>query len=116
MEQSPFVDAASAAMKAGKRLKIVYNNEERIVEVHALGMSPKFKPVVRAFQVEGGSFVSETSGWKMFSIDKIEAFEIIEENSLAPREGYNPDDAGMGEVFAEISNVPVPPQQTAPPD
>jgi hypothetical protein len=103
-----FTLLAMHAMKTGKRMSLTYNDEQRLVEVHAVGVSSKGKPCVRVYQVIGGSHFSETTGWKMMTIDKIENPVLLEDPSLAPRPGYKPGDIGMGKILMEVSNEPGP--------
>lgn len=109
-----FNQLAIQAMQRGKRLKLVYHptnineDEHRTVEVHAVGVSPKGSPCMRVFQTGGSSVYSEKTGWKMLSFKDVDDVQITDEESLAPRPGYNPGDRGMSSVTAEVSNEPVP--------
>lgn len=96
---------ASTALQTGKRISLFYHGEERIVEVHAIGLSVKGRPCVRVYQVVGGSAFSEVTGWKMLSLDKIENAKLVDDRSLAPRQGYQPGDKGMSQILLEISDV-----------
>ena len=85
-----------------QRLKIKYHGEERVVEVHAVGISPKGNSVVRVFQVIGGAVFGANSGWKMLKIEDIEDIEPIGEFYTGPREGYSPGDRGMTSILMEM--------------
>lgn len=109
-----FNELAVQAMKQGKRIKLSYHGEERLVEVHALGTSTKGKPCTRVFQVVGGSVFSATSGWKMLSVADIDDPQLVDDASLAPRPGFNPGDRGMSSIIMEVSDEPVPSEAPAP--
>ena len=99
----PFVVEAIHSIEAKKALRIVYHGEERLVEVHAIGLSTKGNPCVRVYQVVGGSVFSDTSGWKMLKISDIEQFEETNDEALTPRPGFNPGDRGMRTIISEVS-------------
>lgn len=110
---TPALTIANMAMQAmndGKSLNLTYNGENRQVEVHCVGLSSKGKPSLRVFQVapivEGAK---PADGWKMLSIEKIEDCQLLNVPSMGPRPGFRPNDTGMGQIFAEISNEAVPP-------
>jgi hypothetical protein len=97
---------ARAAMKAlatGLRLEVVYDGLPRIVEVHAIGLSQKGKPVMRVYQVLGDSHSGQEQGWKLMSLGKVHKMpQILDIKSAAPRPGYNPGDKGMLRIFTEV--------------
>lgn len=101
-----FNKLAIAAMNAGKRVSLSYHGKDRLVEVHALGLSTAGNPCVRVYQVIGGSVFSDTSGWKMLKISDIENAKIVDSVSLAPRPGYESGDKGMSTILAEITDGP----------
>lgn len=104
-----FNQLAIQAMKEGKRVSLSYHGEERLVEIHALGLSTKGKPCVRVFQVIGGAVFGANTGWKMLSLSDIDDPILVDEVSEAPRPGYNPGDRGMSTILMEISDEPVAP-------
>lgn len=102
----PVAEAAIKSMEDKVILNMTYHQEDRYVEVHAVGVSAKGRPCLRGFQVIG-----EDGGgkWRLFSLDEIESFQLLPGiQSQGPRPGFKPGDTGMGAIFAEISNVPVP--------
>lgn len=102
-DAQPFVVEAIHSIEAKKALRIVYHGEERLVEVHAIGLSTKGNPCVRVYQVVGGSVFSDTSGWKMLKISDIEQFEETDNEALTPRPGFNPGDRGMRTIISEVN-------------
>lgn len=92
---------AVLAIRRRQRLSLVYEGFERVVEPHAVGLSRAGNSVMRAYQVRGGSS-SETEGWKLLRLDGIQSPQYLEENSLAPRPGYQKGDKGMIRIEAEL--------------
>lgn len=54
-----------AALQAGVCLRLQYDGFQRIVEIHAVGISTANNPCMRVWQVRGGSVSGEPVGWKM---------------------------------------------------
>ena len=100
-----FNKLAVQAMQMRKRVAFTYDGEDRLVEIHALGLSTANRPCIRGYQVLGGSLSGEEIGWKMFSIFKIVDPKLLDDASLAPRPGYKPGDRGMSTILMEISDV-----------
>lgn len=97
------IEVAELSMKAGLTLSFEYDGKPRTVEVHALGISPTGNPVIRAFQVDGGSISGETPAWKLFSVSKIKELpKILDIKGSYPREGYQPGDRAMAYIFNEF--------------
>jgi hypothetical protein len=88
-------------MRDGKRLEIGYDGYSRVVEVHAVGYSTAGNPVMRAYQVRGGSNSGE-QGWKMLRLDEISRSRILEERSEAPRTGYRRNDSQMARIICQL--------------
>jgi hypothetical protein len=106
---------AIEAMQAGQCIFTTYRTsagvlEDKTLEVHAVGTSSKGKPCMRAYQTMGGvTFSGAEQGWKMLSLEGVETMQILPGMpSQGPRPGFTPGDKGMGTIFAEISNEPVP--------
>lgn len=97
-----FSEIAKKAIKEKRQISLTYHSEERLVEVHALGISRAGKPCVRVYQVLGGAVFGEKTGWKMLSLSDIDKPVLLDQISLAPRPGYNPGDKGMSSIIMEI--------------
>jgi hypothetical protein len=93
---------ACDALKTSRRLELDYAGQTRVVEVHAVGYSREDKPLVRAWQVRGGSTGGSTSGWKLFRLDDVSSSKIIDEVSEAPRRGYRRGDPAIHRIVAEL--------------
>ena len=61
---------ACEALARQKRLGLRYNTFERIVEVHAVGLTRESNLVMRVWQVRGGSLRNEPVGWKLMRLDE----------------------------------------------
>lgn len=102
-------DLAEQAIKLNKLVSLKYRGENRLVEIHAVGRSSKGKPCMRVYQVVAGAeFANDGDGWRMLSLENVEDMKILDMATNAPRPGYKPGDTGMGTIYMEISNEPVP--------
>ncbi|MNS48274.1 hypothetical protein D3C72_808390 [compost metagenome] len=79
-----------------------YNGETRIVEPHCFGSTKSGSSVLRAFQTAGGSSSGDSEGWKLFTVEKMENIECTDETFKGPREGYNPSDPVIREIFCKL--------------
>lgn len=94
--------AAISAIDKKKLMSLTYDGVERLVEVHAVGISGQNNPVMRVFQISGGSQSGEKDGWKLMKLSKAANFRLMDFPSEAPREGYAADDSAMKEIFREV--------------
>ena len=60
-----------------------------------MGFTKEDNPVMRAWQVSGGSVSNEPVGWKLLRLDEATEAVVTQQRSLAPRPGYNPGDPVM---------------------
>lgn len=95
-------DLAVAALNAGVCLRLQYDGFERVVEVHAVGVSTRNNPCMRVWQVRGGSVSGEPVGWKMMVMDKAFTMHLTEEVAHSPRQGYAKNDRGMSVIIAQL--------------
>jgi hypothetical protein len=93
---------ACEALQLGKCLELQYDGFTRVVEVHAVGTSTAGNPVMRVWQVRGGSVHNEPVGWKLMRLDEANGVTILNEASAAPRPGYKPGDKGMTSILCQI--------------
>lgn len=95
--------AAMQAIDEKKVLQLDYGGWTRLVEVHAVGVSTAGNPVLRGWQLTGGSQSGGHAGWKLFDLDKVpETFKLTDYPSEAPREGFRRGDNAMLEIFREV--------------
>jgi hypothetical protein len=97
-----FANEACEALKAGRCLELKYDGYTRVVEVHAVGTSTAGNPVMRVWQVRGGSVHNEPVGWKLMRLDEASSVEILAEKSAAPRPGYKSGDKGMSRIQCQL--------------
>lgn len=97
-----WIDTACEALRQKKVLELRYDGFSRCVEVHAVGYSKPGHPLMRAWQVSGGSSSGERTGWKLMRLDEAIGAHISEVPSRAPRRGYKRGDAAMGRIVCEI--------------
>lgn len=83
-----YAGIACEALRQGKRLELRYDGFTRVVEVHTVGTSTKGNQCMSVWQVRGGSVSNEPVGWKTMRVDEALEACVIDENSQAPRSGY----------------------------
>ncbi len=87
------------AIENCKLIEFNYKDEVRVVEPYTFGVSSTGKDVLSAYQVEGGSTSSDDLGWRLFSIGKIDNLRISDIGYEPTRDGYNPNDSRMQEIY-----------------
>lgn len=93
---------ACEALTAGKRLGITYDGLTRVVEVHAVGQTAKGEPIMRAWQVRGGSRSGNPEPWRIFRLDRTWQYAVLDERSEAPRSGYKRGDRAIAVIRCQI--------------
>lgn len=93
---------ACDALRKGVCLEVRYDGFTRVVEVHAVGVSTARNPVMRVWQVRGGSVHNEPVGWKLMRLDEALGVALLSERSAAPRPGYKPGDKGMQTIVCQL--------------
>ncbi|AGR77473.1 hypothetical protein A7H1H_1173 [Aliarcobacter butzleri 7h1h] len=83
-------------------LEFIYNDKRRVVEPYTFGCSHKGDDTLSAFQIEGGSNSSRDLGWRQFILENIESLVISETSFNDIRDGYNPNDSRMSEIYITI--------------
>lgn len=102
-EHLRLVLAMMSAIDQGRVIKFDYNGTVREVEVHAVGVSTAGNPVMRGWQINGGSLSGNHAGWKLFDLEKVpETYSLTDTPSLTPRKGYRHDDAAMVDIFRQV--------------
>ena len=100
-ETALFTEACAALAKA-RCLELTYGGHARVVEVHVAGYSREDEPLMRVWQVRGGSSSGEPVGWKMFHLYQVTAMRLSREASHAPRPGYQRNDPAIHRVVCQI--------------
>ena len=93
---------ACEALRSGHVLQLQYDGYSRAVEVHAVGFTKDDNPIMRVWQVAGGSVSNEPVGWKLLRLDEATGAFITNQKSLAPRFGYKPGDPVMKVIQCQI--------------
>lgn len=72
------------ALVARKCLELRYDGYNRIVEVHAVGLTKEGHWIMRVWQVRGGSVSNEPVGWKLLRLDEAFSAYITNEPPRSP--------------------------------
>lgn len=96
-----WIQTACDALRRAKVLELQYDGFNRCLEVHAVGYSAAGHPIMRAWQVSGGSSSGERSGWKLMRLDEGAAL-ISTTPSQAPRPGYKRGDRAIERIIVEL--------------
>ena len=67
-----------------------------------MGFTKEDNPVMRVWQVSGGSVSNEPVGWKLLRLDEATEAVVTQQRSLAPRPGYNPGDPVMQQMTCQL--------------
>jgi hypothetical protein len=102
LEVPMWTQTACEALRSGHVLQIQYDGYTRDVEVHAVGFTKDDNPVMRVWQVAGGSASNEPVGWKLLRLDEATGAVVTRQQSLAPRAGYNPGDPIMSVITCQL--------------
>ncbi len=97
-----WIEQACAALRTARVLELRYAAFSRWVEVHAVGYSKAGHPLMRAWQVRGGSASGQRAGWKLMRLDEAQASILSEEVSQAPRRGYRRGDPAIDRIVCEL--------------
>lgn len=90
------------AIRSGRRLQFTYDGLPRVVEAHAAGVGSDGRPLMRAWQLRGGSRSSDPTGWRLFHVARIGDARLLEERSEAPRPGYVRGDPAIKRIICEV--------------
>jgi len=89
------------AIHRRRRVRFSYRGGVRTVEPYAYGVGDGGHPLLRAYQVSGYS-ESRERGWKLFHVDEIEGFTVLDEAFAEPRAGYMRNDPTMTKIYCEL--------------
>lgn len=89
------------AIHRRRRVRFWYRGGIRMVEPYAYGAADGGHPVLRAYQVSGHSH-SRQIGWKLFRVDEIREFAVLDETFDAPKDGYMRNDPTMTKIYCEL--------------
>jgi len=82
------------AIRDRRRVRLIYPPGIRIVEPHCLGVGSASKFLLRAWQIIGPTSKENVPGWKLLTVERIEAVQDAGQ-SFEPRPDYVRPDAAM---------------------
>ncbi len=93
------------ALKGKRVVMFTYHGHARTAEPHALGEGTEDKPVLLAWQTEGGSQTEPPPGWRVFLLAEITGLTLTEKTFAKPRADYGNHKVGRGlkSVAAEVT-------------
>lgn len=92
-----------AAIHGRNLITFRYDNENRLVEPHALGRTGKGKLSFRGYQPAGGT--QRELGWKLFTVEKIEDLTVLPLTFEFARPGYALNDKQLPQLIAQVDAV-----------
>jgi hypothetical protein len=90
------------AIRAQRLIRFVYDGYERVAEPHLYGISTANHEVVSAYLVGGWSASEGSPGWRKYLVREMHDIQALAESFAAPREGYNPEDRQMRQIFCRL--------------
>lgn len=90
------------AIEKRRLLQFTYKDEIRIVEPHLLGRKTSGKDALSAYLVGGYTESDHEPYWRNYTVEKMELITILDDTFSRPRDGYNPDDRTMDEIYCRL--------------
>ena len=90
------------AIKNRRVIQFTYGERVRIVEPQTYGISTAGHPVLRGYQVTGGSRSRQSSGLRLYELAKMFAVRPAGENFRQARPAHNPEDSAMSKVVVSL--------------
>lgn len=90
------------AIKTKKVISFFYDGGVRIVEPFCYGCNTKNNDVLCAYQIGGYSSSGNPDGWKLYIVSNMSDFTITNKSFLGRRDGYNPADKRMINIYCNI--------------
>jgi hypothetical protein len=90
------------AIARRKLLQFSYDDLTRIVEPHLLGRKTSGNDVLSAYMIEGYTESDHDPYWRNYAVEKIEFMIVLDETFEGAREGYNPEDQSMEEIYCRL--------------
>ena len=91
------------AIEEKRLLKIKYDGATRVIEPHAYGINKQGNELLRAFQISGASTSKESTGWKLFRLDRVSSIVILCQTFDGPRPEYRQGDVAINKrILAEL--------------
>ncbi|GAA4321906.1 hypothetical protein GCM10023144_01470 [Pigmentiphaga soli] len=83
-------------------LDVRYDGYVRRIEPHAYGQSTAGEPILRCWQVSGGSAHGQPTGWKLMQRQGIQLSHETGSTFPGPRPGYKRRDPAMQQIYAQL--------------
>jgi hypothetical protein len=90
------------AIRARRLIRFVYDGYERIAEPHLYGISTANHEVVSAYLVGGWSASEGAPGWRKYLVREMHDIHALAEAFASARDGYNPEDRQMRQIFCRL--------------
>jgi hypothetical protein len=90
------------AIEKRRLLQFSYEDLTRIVEPHLFGRKTSGNDALSGYLVGGYTESDNEPYWRSFLVEKMEFVIMLEETFESAREGYNPDDATMTEIYCRL--------------
>jgi hypothetical protein len=82
--------ALCQSIRKGLMVEFNYGDKQRVVEVHAIGVTAKDTIAFRAWQL------GDEEGWRMFDLEKLQSpVKVTDIETDGPRPGYKLGDSAM---------------------
>jgi len=89
------------AIHKRRRVRFWYRGGVRVVEPYAYGVADSGRPILRGYQVSGYSH-AHAQGWKLFRVEEIREFALLDETFAEPHDGYMRNDPTMTKIYCEL--------------
>jgi hypothetical protein len=90
------------AIRARRLVRFVYDGYERVVEPHLYGVSSANHEVLSGYLIGGWSASEGAPGWRKYLVQQMHDIHALAESFDKPREGYNPQDRQIRQVFCRL--------------
>ena len=94
-------DKICEAIQNKKLVDFYYDGLQRIVEPHTYGVSKTGKDTLSGYQIRGQSN-SDIPTWKLFTLDKISSFSVLDETFDRAESGYSRRGIRMTRIYCEL--------------
>jgi hypothetical protein len=90
------------AIEKRRLLQFSYDDLTRIVEPHLFGRKTSGNDVLSGWLVEGYTESDSEPYWRNYVVDNMDFIIMLDETFSGPREGFNPDDKTMEEIYCRL--------------
>lgn len=90
------------AIRERRVVRFNYDGFTRVVEPYCYGVSTAGNDVVRGFQIGGHSKSGRPLGWRLFRVDEISGFTVLDSEFTGARTFYNRYDHDMESIYCRV--------------